>query len=252
MCTVSWVHSDEGYQLLCNRDEKHTRLKASAPEVCNVGGVKIIAPADGDFGGTWIAANEFGLTVALLNGPANAPRGTVPGNKSRGVLVTELAGAKSLEEVRRQVSKEDLGSFASLKLVALTPARPAFLFEWDGWHFTSTENAEHRMPLTSSSFDAEGVQEKRRQEFSERLSTGRKLDADLLFEFHRSHGLRLHNPSAYSTCMHRSDAETVSFTWIQVSKSDVQFFYSPAAPCQWAPGETIRLERKVSLLAACG
>jgi hypothetical protein len=244
MCTVSWVHGEEGYQLLCNRDEKHTRQEASAPEVRSVDGVKIIAPADGDFGGTWIATNELGLTVALLNGPANAPRGTVPGRKSRGVLVAELAGAKSLEEIRRQVLEEDLGSFAGLSLVALTPGRPAILFEWNGWHLTTTENAEHRMPLTSSSFDPEGVQEKRRQEFSDRLQAVRELDADLLFEFHRSHGLRTDDPSGYSTCMHRPDAETVSFTWIQVSKPGVQFFYSPASPCQWAHGETIRLERR--------
>ncbi len=24
MCTVSWIHQDEGYQLLCNRDDART------------------------------------------------------------------------------------------------------------------------------------------------------------------------------------------------------------------------------------
>ena len=32
MCTVSWVHEEDGYQLLCNRDEKRTRTQALSPE----------------------------------------------------------------------------------------------------------------------------------------------------------------------------------------------------------------------------
>lgn len=252
MCTVSWVHDGDGYQLLCNRDEKHSRLRASAPIIRDVGGVQVIAPSDGDFGGTWIAANEFGLTVALLNGPANAPRGTVPGSKSRGHLVAELAGAASIEEVQRQMLQEDLGSVAGLTLVALAPGQPAVLFEWDGWHLTLMENAENRMPLTSSSFDSDGVGKARLQEFAARLRQARQLDADLLFQFHQSHGLDLDKPSAYSPCMHRDDAETVSFTWIDVSELDVRFFYSPAAPCQWAPGETVGMARKVCAAAVCG
>jgi hypothetical protein len=161
----------------------------------------------------------------------------------------ELAGARSSEHVRRQIIQEDLGSLACLTLVVLEPNEPALLCEWDGWHLTITENAEHRMPLTSSSFDPQGVQEQRLQEFSYRLRAAQVLDADLLFEFHRSHGVGLDKPSAYSVCMHRSDAQTVSFTWIDVSKTDVRFFYSPAAPCQWAPGESVSLSRKVHAYA---
>jgi hypothetical protein len=249
MCTVSWVHTDDGYRLLCNRDEKNTRLPASMPEVHFSGGVQYVSPLDGDFGGSWVATNEYGLTIALLNGPVNAPRGTLRGSKSRGHLVTELAGARSRENVRRQMLEEDLGSLACLSLVVLEPGEPALLFEWDGWHLTSTENAEHRMPLTSSSFDSRGVQEARLQEFSSRLRAAQTLDADLLFEFHRSHGLGIDQQSAYSVCMHRSDAQTVSFTWIDVSKSDVRFFYSPAAPCKWAPGESVSLPRKINAYA---
>lgn len=249
MCTVSWVHTDDGYRLLCNRDEKNTRLPASMPEVRFSGGVQYVAPLDGDFGGSWVATNEYGLTIALLNGPVNAPRGTLRGSKSRGHLVMELAGARSGEDVRRQIVQEDLGSLACLSLVVLEPGEPALLFEWDGWHLTITENAEHRMPLTSSSFDPQGVQEQRLQELSSRLRAAQVLDADLLFEFHRSHGMGIDKPSAYSVCMHRPDAQTVSFTWIDVSRSDVRFFYSPAAPCQWAPGESVSLSRKVHAYA---
>ena len=41
------------------------------------------------------------------------------------------------------------------------------------------------------------------------------------------------------------DAKTVSFSWIRVSSAAVEFFYAPAAPCQWRPGQsqTLALHR---------
>src|SRR3982751_1081178 len=67
MCTVSWIRTREGYQLLCNRDERHTRRPAQAPTVREDQGVQFIAPIDGDEGGSWIGVNQFGLTLCLLN-----------------------------------------------------------------------------------------------------------------------------------------------------------------------------------------
>jgi hypothetical protein len=93
MCTVSWVHQPDGYHLLCNRDEKRTRGKALAPRVAERGGVRYIAPVDSDGDGTWLSANEFGLSVCLLTGGAGSEQsGTRP---SRGLLLRELAWAAS-------------------------------------------------------------------------------------------------------------------------------------------------------------
>src|SRR6266849_6073651 len=113
MCTVSWIHEDGGYQLFCNRDEKLTRQPASDPQVLYHDGVRFLAPIDADSGGTWLATNEFAVTVCLLNGaqrsigiPACAPFRLSNKDKkgclcyrSRGVIVLELATAKSIEEV---------------------------------------------------------------------------------------------------------------------------------------------------------
>ena len=33
MCTISWIHDKDGYQLLCNRDEKLTRKSALEPRL---------------------------------------------------------------------------------------------------------------------------------------------------------------------------------------------------------------------------
>ena len=52
MCTVSWLHTPNGYQLLCNRDERHTRKPGLGPMIRNPAGVRVIAPVDGDLGGS--------------------------------------------------------------------------------------------------------------------------------------------------------------------------------------------------------
>ena len=74
---------EAGYTLLFNRDELRTRGPEIAPsETRTDSGVRYVAPTDSDAGGTWIAANEHGVSVALLNGVES--RGSERGGTSRG------------------------------------------------------------------------------------------------------------------------------------------------------------------------
>ena len=66
MCTVSWLRQAEGYVLLCNRDERHTRKPAGGPRVGDVRGVSFVAPVDGDHGGSWIGTNQFGSDLVSI------------------------------------------------------------------------------------------------------------------------------------------------------------------------------------------
>ncbi len=65
-----------------------------------------------------------------------------------------------------------------------------------------------------------------------------------LERFHASH-----EPArgAYSPCMHREDAHTVSFTRVRVSARLVALATSPASPCRAAPSTRLELERRVAL-----
>jgi hypothetical protein len=84
------------------------------------------------------------------------------------------------------------------------------------------------------------VRQRRRREFDRIVGTGAQRGSGALFAFHASHASC---PGAYSPCMHRPDAETVSFSWIRVRPGEIEFFYSPAAPCRWAAGDSLRLLR---------
>jgi len=46
MCTVSWIHDSDGYEVLCNRDEKLTRQPALPPQIRERDGIRYLAPVD--------------------------------------------------------------------------------------------------------------------------------------------------------------------------------------------------------------
>jgi hypothetical protein len=213
------MRTDEGYELLTNRDEKLTRSPAHGPRLLESGGVRYLAPLDGEFGGTWVGVNEFGIAMCLLNG-----MGPADGLRSRGLLVRDLLDSVSVDEALRRAGG---CGYAPFRLLLL--GTDAKLIEWDGRRLAA---GAARHLLVSSSYDQAGVERARRHEFAR---------APSLLCFHRSHA---DSPSAYSPCMHRADAATVSFTRVCVTRSRVQLSYTGAPPCRRAPGTTITLARR--------
>ena len=226
MCTVSWIHDDSGYELFCNRDERRTRLDARNPTVYATGDVRYIAPLDGDFGGTWIAVNQAGLTACLLNGPAD---GTAQRRMSRGAIIQILIGGRSMREALRAAGDLDLEQFASFTLALIEPGGSSCLFEWNGRDRTVLGDTECRLPLTSSSYEPETVIRCRRDVFGRIIEQSGGIGHDALRRFHKSHQP---DRSAHSVCMHRHDAETVSYTRIRVNRESVKMLYHPSAPCK--------------------
>jgi len=238
MCTVSWVQQPAGYHLLSNRDEKRTRGVAFAPRVGRRAGVRYLAPMDADYGGTWLAVNEWGLSICLLNGTAAAPESRAA--QSRGLLIPELIWARSVDDAGFLLRQCDLSSFAPFTVVLLEPSAPATVARWNGERLSLDPTADHRMPLISSSYDTEGVRAARAARFAEMVEAAGTVDPALLYRFHSSHGPV---PDAYSPCMHRDDAQTVSFSWVVVTATEIRFLYLPAAPCESSIGEQAILER---------
>ncbi len=223
MCTVSWVHRNGGFDLLCNRDEKHTRARAVEPTFASRNGVRYLAPRDGDCGGTWISVNEFGVAICLLNGATKRT-----GRASRGHVVTPLTDSTCVDQAARRLIAMDLDAFAPFVIAALGPGQ-SVVIDWDGEQRHVDPRPEQRMPLISSSYEPERVRERRQAEFDRMATT---VSVECLYSFHSSHGKQR---GPYSTCMHRSDAQSVSFSWVKVGGPEIEFLYSPDAPCQRAP-----------------
>jgi hypothetical protein len=199
-------------------------------------GVHYIAPIDGKYGGSWIAVNEYGLSVCLLNGTPRAGQFT-----SRGFLVLSLIAVRSAMEAMERLRQLDMKAYSPFTLAVLTPQCQTAIADWDGGQLRISDHGDARMPLISSSFDVETVRQKRSSEFENMVKSRGGVDEEMLVRFHASHAS---GPDAYSPCMHRPDAETVSFSRVRVAGEEVEFNFSPVALCRGHEFQSVRMERR--------
>lgn len=237
MCTVTWRREEDGYQLLFNRDERKSRREADAPRIHQAGDVRWLAPVDGDFGGTWISANQAGLTLGLLNGyqRADAAAGDF---RSRGLLVTDLASGAGAHDVRERLLTVDLSIYRTFRLLALDPSPDGWVAEWDGERLHLDRDADARRPLISSSFDETEVGARRRAEYARRVPTS-EPSLDELTAYHRS---TAGGPSAYSVSMERPEASTRSLTHVAVGRGGIAMTYHAGRPDLPASESRLRLD----------
>jgi hypothetical protein len=227
MCTATWLMTGDGYELFCNRDERRTRLPALPPTLQQRDGITFIAPRDANAGGSWIGVNESGLSLCLLNFyPHRAGSPTSP--VSRGVLLTSLLDARSQTEVERRLRATPLAQFKAFMLLVLEPGKPVVAHTWDGAGLHSESDAQ--VPVTTSSFDTEHVIEHRREMFARVQGAAYHLSRDA-------------GGDAYSVCMSRDDAQTVSFSHVVVTSGRIEFRYSPRDPVSDGFAEPIVVTR---------
>ena len=125
MCTASWLLEPTGYQVFFNRDEQKGRAKALPPQQFSaVGDVSFLMPVDPVGQGSWIATNEFGLTLCLLN----YYQGQTPSGEliSRGQLVKSFAHYSSAEQLIQDFEKLSYQHFAPFTLVIFDSELTAF------------------------------------------------------------------------------------------------------------------------------
>lgn len=267
MCTVTWLQHDHGYEVFCNRDELHTRKPALPPRLHERNGVCALAPVDAEAGGSWIGVNEFGVALCLVNHyPHNIPplrgvrgvssrvredahkssntplKGEIDGAKkyrSRGLLLTELLDCASLEIIAARLEREKLEQYPPFMLLAFGLHAPFRLLRWDEKKLRHKRLLATDLPVTSSSFETESVIASRRRVFNQNLSEEQTITPEVLARFHRSHEPER---SAYSVCMHRADAASVSLTHVRVNRAHAELRYSPHAPCLESKPESFHLQ----------
>lgn len=240
MCTVTWAASRAGYRLFMNRDELFTRGRAEPPAVHRDGGIRYLSPTDSDAGGTWIAANERGITVCLLNHYPAEVCGSGEeraGYRSRGHLVRDLVRARSLDEVSASIAATDLARYQPFTLLAMSATSSPVVHRWDGCDALETIG-DPEPPVASSGFDQEIVVSSRRDTYARMV--GADPDAERLAAYHRSH-LPARGP--YSVCVHREDGGTRSLTVVAVDPRQVTMTYHDGPPCEGGAETTRTLAR---------
>ncbi|MBB1314443.1 NRDE family protein [Aliivibrio sp. SR45-2] len=227
MCTVSWFTTPTGYELFFNRDEQRSRSDALTPQVFQENNVDYIMPIDPVGGGSWISLNNHGISICLLNYYQGS---TPPHNAlSRGLLIKELATCHHIDSIQHVLSKMDFSRFASFTLLifhstASNENNTVKGFRWDGQSFDSITPSS---PMISSSVDAKSVIKHRLSVYKELTDSG--VNRQTLSTFHQHHHAKLGHRSP---CMHRQDAQTVSFTHIIVDNENNTLRYFSGSPCQ--------------------
>ncbi len=243
MCTLTWRRfgpdGSAGFELFFNRDEKRTRRAELPPIARRAGHGLALAPRDSEGGGSWIAVNDRGVAVALLNGYRASDAERVA-TESRGLLVLRLIAEDDREAVVRTLSALDLEPFRSFTLLAFDPHAGPAIARWDGASLAIDRDTSG-LPqfVTSSSFSAPLVTARRRAEF-DRVATERR--SARLLDFHRGHAF---GASAWSVCMHRPDAETRSLTRVRVDGRGVRLDWHAGSPCRRGAAVTATLPLQV-------
>jgi Transport and Golgi organisation 2 len=227
MCTVAFWPRKRGYLLGMNRDEQLARVAAGAPSVSTVDGLRVVHPSEPS-GGTWISANELGLTVALINWYAVAARATGTA-LSRGDVVLAVRSAQSTDDIAARLAALPLERVNPFRLLAVAE-REQVVVEWR-WNREALDSLRHPWSpgiWISSGFDEPGAQRSRSAVFAESL---READAGSVAWLRRLHASHRPERGPFSVCMHRADAATVSYTEVEADERDISMRYLGEPPC---------------------
>jgi uncharacterized protein with NRDE domain len=223
MCTVTIVPYDDGFRLVCNRDERRDRPAAAPPTVHRLQYSAAIYPVDPIGGGTWVGVNDAGLAAALLNRTIDAavPPGRRP-PRSRGLIIPKLLDCRSLTDALDIAAELDPAPFDLFRL-ALVQRMAAVVLTSDGLALSAEMMSLSRpLMLTSSSLGDTVVEAPRRRLF-ERLvlqSEGAWLSAQTRFHAHQ-----WRSRADISVRMEREAARTVSRTSITVTSRASELCY---------------------------
>lgn len=221
MCTVSVIPIGRvpgGFRLAINRDELVNRPRAEPPAVVETWtGRRALRPIDTQSGGTWVAANDAGLVLALLNRNVGGP--PAMRRLSRGLIIPALVGLERAAEAIERLGGMDLSEFAEFRLVA-ADADWVLAAVWDGAGLSV-----ERGPLAPVCFASSGLGDERvrpRVELFREMVSSRGATPSVQDEFHRH---RWADRPEVSVMMERPGARTVSMTVVESDGAGVEMRY---------------------------
>src|SRR3954451_5466482 len=226
MCTLSFIPEGDGYLIGMNRDEQLARPAALPPERLPIAGGYAIYPRE-QSGGTWVAANSLGITVALLNWYSAAP--LFPKSRSRGEVIPRLIAAEDSASVHDQLTRLESQVTLPFRLIGFF-AHEQKVIEWR-WNQRMLMIKE--FPWERDHWFSSGISdsqaEKTRGAVCSRYSLKEKPAREWLRELHRSHE---NGPGPFSICVHRPEVRSLSYAQIAFAAGKLSFEYVPHPPCE--------------------
>jgi hypothetical protein len=238
MCTLTFIpiSKTRGFLLGMNRDDRYSRPPAVAPAVYQSGNQQALYPVEPG-SGRWIAVNQAGLGLAILNWSLSL------GDKmhSRGEIIPRLAACTGLEAVARELSIMNLAGTLPFRLIAVSANEEEIREHlWNG----SVQQVKLRpWKLTHwfSSGRGDDLAERSRRPICEAADADPAAGSiEWLRSLHQSHAPER---GAFSICVHREDAGTLSYTEGHCDAERISMAYSPGYPCEATTITALELPR---------
>jgi len=250
VCTLSVITHralELRYRVVMNRDERDDRLPARPPAILSFSNVQILAPTDTKAGGTWIAANEQGLTFALMNRTDTTRSLASPATQSRGLIIPAIAHHSALPAARDAARALDWSLFPPCRLTILGQDNNmlrAALLAWSGIDL-DVETADIETLCLASSGLGDALVQTRIPLFHQFMKAN---DGSSPHESQsRFHQHRWLDTPETSVLMSRPAHRTVSITTVDVGPEEVVMTYSDVQRVKdtldIAPGVVCRLAR---------
>jgi hypothetical protein len=240
MCTLTVVAREDAYLMAMNRDEKIARGAGMPPEIYEFDATRAIYPNDGD-GGTWIAANDCGITLALLNWNDITPPDAAVKKRSRGRVIPALIDSRSLWDLHAVFSVSNFTGMLPFRLVGVFPYERE-IWEWR-WDSTQLEFQVHEWKTRhwfSSSLSDDRAESLRGLACRDALH---ESDAGSVPWLRRLHASHVGGAGPFSLCVHREDVKTLSYSEVVVSPEHVQMGHFRGSPCTMTQTFPRKLER---------
>ncbi len=227
MCTMTIIPLNDGFRVAFNRDESRKRPIAFPPRLVQCGRHTAAMPIDARSLGTWIAVNDAGIVMGILNRNIGLTRGSRdPNVPSRGTIIPLLAACETLNEARRTALALCDRPFAPFRLIFSDYVFAVeFVSEPTGVNIREYLLTSPVM-FTSSGLGDDLVEPPRRKLFATSFTKAENWPSEQ-DAFHRH---SWPDRRDLSVCMSREDASTVSLTTITVRGKSSVMTYHPGPP----------------------
>ena len=240
MCTLSVITGNNGYLVAMNRDERIARGPGELPEIHHCNGTTAVCPSDGT-GGTWIAVNEYGITLALLDWNTVAPPGMDAKTRSRGRVIPALIDFRSQSDLHQVFEVSTCAGMMPFRLVGVFPSEQTIWeWRWDSKQLqfqTHTWESRHWFSSSLSDRQAESLRGAACRDAQNELDAGSE---PWLRRLHASHA---GGPGPFSVCVHRDDVKTLSYSEVLVTPERIRMEHFRGSPCKMAQMHPIEIQR---------
>lgn len=189
MCTVTFLpKSRQDFILTSNRDEDPSRASQQL-STQEIGGRKVHFPKDPKAGGTWLATDQDGFTLCLLNGGFEKHKHRPPYRLSRGLMVLDFF---KINQVQSFIGNYNFDGIEPFTLVLVDHSSEEVQLNQLVW---DEERLDHQVfdaqkphIWSSSTLYPQPVRDERRQWFSEWLEGRNEFYQNDILSFHQFGG----------------------------------------------------------------